>query len=61
LKFDAEKRPKLVHRQDRDTTGCLVLARHPRAAAFLADAFRDRATDKNNWANVVGSPPPKVG
>jgi 23S rRNA pseudouridine955/2504/2580 synthase len=61
LKFDAEKRPKLVHRLDRDTTGCLVLARHPRAAAFLADAFRDRATDKIYWAIVVGSPRPKVG
>src|SRR5690606_29459878 len=36
LKFDAEKKPKLVHRLDRDTSGCLVLARHPRAAAFLA-------------------------
>src|SRR5215831_2277549 len=33
LKFDAEKKPKLVHRLDRDTSGCLVLARHPRAAA----------------------------
>lgn len=61
LKFDAEKRPKLVHRLDRDTTGCLVLARHPRAAAALGDAFRDRSTDKIYWAVVVGSPRPKVG
>lgn len=61
LKFDAEKRPKLVHRLDRDTSGCLVLARHPRAAAFLAEAFRDRDTDKIYWAIVVGSPRPKVG
>ncbi|HRO04064.1 MAG TPA: pseudouridine synthase, partial [Terricaulis sp.] len=35
LRFDAEKKPKLVHRLDRDTSGCLVLARHPRAAAWL--------------------------
>lgn len=61
LKFDAEKRPKLVHRLDRDTSGCLVLARHPRAAAFLGEAFRDRDTDKIYWAIVVGSPRPKVG
>lgn len=61
LKFDAEKKPKLVHRLDRDTSGCLVLARHPRAAAFLAEAFRDRDTDKIYWAIVVGSPRPKVG
>lgn len=61
LKFDAEKRPKLVHRLDRDTSGCLVLARHPRAAAALGEAFRDRDTDKIYWAIVVGSPRPKVG
>lgn len=61
LKFEHEKRPKLVHRLDRDTSGCLVLARHPRAAAFLGEAFRDRDTDKIYWAVVVGSPRPKVG
>jgi len=61
LKFDAEKRPKLVHRLDRDTSGCLVLARHPRAAAALGEAFRDRDTDKIYWAIVAGSPRPKVG
>lgn len=61
LKFDAEKKPKLVHRLDRDTSGCLVLARHPRAAAFLGEAFRDRDTDKIYWAIVAGSPRPKVG
>lgn len=61
LKFDAEKKPKLVHRLDRDTSGCLVLARHPRAAAFLGEAFRDRDTDKIYWAIVNGSPRPKLG
>lgn len=61
LKFEAEARPKLVHRLDRDTSGCLVLARHPRAAAALGAAFRDRDTDKIYWAVVVGSPRPKVG
>jgi 23S rRNA pseudouridine955/2504/2580 synthase len=61
LIFDAEKRPKLVHRLDRDTSGCLILARHPRAAAFLGEAFRDRDTDKIYWAIVAGSPRPKVG
>jgi 23S rRNA pseudouridine955/2504/2580 synthase len=61
LTFEAEKRPKLVHRLDRDTSGCLVLARHPRAAALLGEAFRDRDTDKIYWAIVLGSPRPKVG
>lgn len=61
LKFDAEGRPKLVHRLDRDTSGCLVIARHPRAAAFLGEAFRDRDTDKIYWAIVLGAPRPKIG
>lgn len=61
LKFDAEKKPKLVHRLDRDTSGCLVLARHPRAAAALGDAFRDRDTMKVYWAIVAGTPRPKEG
>src|SRR3546814_21002320 len=34
LIFDAEGRPKLVHRLDKDTSGALVLARTSRAAAF---------------------------
>ncbi|HVY86189.1 MAG TPA: RluA family pseudouridine synthase [Caulobacterales bacterium] len=61
LKFDLEKKPKLVHRLDRDTSGCLVLARHPRAAAFLGEAFRDRETDKIYWAIVLGVPRPHDG
>lgn len=61
LKFGEEKKPKLVHRLDRDTSGCLVLARHPRAAAALGEAFRDRDTDKIYWAIVLGAPRPKVG
>lgn len=61
LRFDAEKKPKLVHRLDRDTSGVLVLARHPRAAATLGEAFRDRDTMKVYWAIVLGSPRPKAG
>jgi 23S rRNA pseudouridine955/2504/2580 synthase len=61
LKFELKAKPKLVHRLDRDTSGCLVLARHPRAAAFLGEAFRDRDTDKIYWAVVIGTPRPHVG
>ena len=61
LRFDAEKKPKLVHRLDRDTSGVLVLARHQRAAAALGEAFRDRETMKVYWAVVLGSPRPKAG
>jgi len=61
LKFELENRPKLVHRLDRDTSGVLVLARHPRAAAALGEAFRDRETDKIYWAIVPGTPKPREG
>ncbi|MFT3726600.1 MAG: RluA family pseudouridine synthase [Terricaulis sp.] len=61
LKFELDAKPKLVHRLDRDTSGCLVLARHPRAAAWLGEAFRDRDTDKIYWAVVIGTPRPHVG
>jgi 23S rRNA pseudouridine955/2504/2580 synthase len=61
LKFEAESRPKLVHRLDRDTSGCLVLARNPRAAQTLGAAFRDRDSEKVYWAVVLGSPRPKAG
>ena len=46
LRFDAAERPRLVHRLDRDTSGVLLLARNARAAARLAEAFRDKATCK---------------
>lgn len=61
LKFEREEKPKLVHRLDRDTSGCLVLARHPRAAAALGASFRSRETDKIYWAIVAGTPRPNHG
>jgi 23S rRNA pseudouridine955/2504/2580 synthase len=61
LRFGAKERPRLVHRLDRDTSGVLVLARNAAAAAFLARAFRDKATRKIYWAAVVGLPKPRRG
>jgi len=61
LIFEAEARPKLVHRLDRDTSGCLVLARTPRAAAALAKSFKLRETQKIYWAVVLGCPRPPEG
>jgi 23S rRNA pseudouridine955/2504/2580 synthase len=55
LAFEGE-RPRLVHRLDRDTSGVMVLARSPAAAAFLAGAFRGRDVEKTYWAVVVGEP-----
>jgi 23S rRNA pseudouridine955/2504/2580 synthase len=61
LRFDATERPRLVHRLDKDTSGVLVLARHARAAALLAAAFREKTTRKIYWAVAVGAPTPRQG
>ena len=61
LRFGSEERPRLVHRLDRDTTGVLLLARTPAAAAALARAFRGRDVRKTYWAIVVGRPHPLEG
>ena len=61
LKMGAPERPRLVHRLDKDTSGVLVLARHRRAAAALADAFRAKTAVKLYWALVVGVPRPRRG
>jgi len=49
-------RPKLVHRLDKDTSGALLVARTPRAAAFFSKSFSGRAARKVYWAIVVGVP-----
>ena len=61
LRFEAEDRPRLVHRLDRDTSGVLVLARTVGAAAKLAAAFRGRDVEKTYWAVVLGEPSPPAG
>jgi len=49
-------RPKLVHRLDKDTSGVLLVARTPRAAAFFAKSFSGRTARKVYWAIVTGVP-----
>ncbi len=61
LMFDYKERPVLVHRLDKDTSGVLLLARTPRVARKLAEAFRHRATRKIYWALVAGVPTPAKG
>ena len=53
------QRPRLVHRLDKDTAGCLLVAKTRFAAAALAKTFRTRAARKIYWALVVGVPKPK--
>lgn len=56
-----EHRPRLVHRLDRDTSGVLLIAKHPRAASELGDMFRERTLKKVYWAVVAGVPVPHQG
>ncbi len=58
-----EKRgkPKLVHRLDRDTSGVLLVARTPFAAAKLTESFRKHETRKIYWGITIGAPKPAHG
>jgi 23S rRNA pseudouridine955/2504/2580 synthase len=55
------QRPRLVHRLDKDTAGCLLVAKSRFAAAALAKTFRSRSARKIYWALVAGVPKPKQG
>jgi 23S rRNA pseudouridine955/2504/2580 synthase len=57
---DAQK-PRLVHRLDKDTAGCLLIAKTRFAAAALAKTFRTRSARKIYWALVAGVPKPRQG
>ncbi len=54
-------RPKLVHRLDKDTSGVILVARTPRAAAFFSKSFSGRTARKVYWALVVGVPEVRDG
>ena len=55
------QRPRLVHRLDKDTAGCLLVAKTRFAAAALAKTFRSRSARKIYWALVPGVPKPRQG
>ncbi len=55
------QRPRLVHRLDKDTAGCLLIAKTRFAAAALAKTFRSRSARKIYWALVAGVPKPRQG
>ncbi|MBU6370631.1 MAG: RluA family pseudouridine synthase [Patescibacteria group bacterium] len=48
-------RPGIVHRIDRDTTGCLIIAKNKKAYAFLKEQFQNRKVHKIYHAFVYGS------
>jgi 23S rRNA pseudouridine955/2504/2580 synthase len=61
MRNDKGERPRLVHRLDKDTAGCLLVAKSRFAAAALAKTFRTRSARKIYWALVAGVPKPKQG
>ena len=52
--------PRLAHRLDKDTSGCIALARTAEVAALLGRAFRARLVRKTYLA-VVGGRPGRIG
>jgi len=61
LMFGFKRRPQLAHRLDRDTSGCLVLGRHPKALARLGALFSGGGIEKVYWAVVTGGPAAETG
>ena len=55
------RKPRLVHRLDRDTTGVLVVALTRSAAASLSEEFRGREAHKRYLAVTRGHPSPAEG
>jgi tRNA pseudouridine32 synthase / 23S rRNA pseudouridine746 synthase len=56
LKFGFKRWPTAVHRLDRDTSGCLLLARNPKAHARFQQAFEAKLVTKHYLAVVAGIP-----
>jgi tRNA pseudouridine32 synthase/23S rRNA pseudouridine746 synthase/23S rRNA pseudouridine1911/1915/1917 synthase len=56
LRFGLPRPPALAHRLDRDTSGCLVLGRHPKALRRLGALFAAGKVEKVYWAIVAGTP-----
>ncbi len=56
LTYDADTRPRLVHRLDKDTSGVVLLARSPGSAAYFSKRFSGRTAKKVYWALVMGVP-----
>jgi RluA family pseudouridine synthase len=61
LRFGLPHPPALAHRLDRDTSGCLVLGRHPKALRRLGALFAGGQVEKVYWAVVEGRPPEAEG
>ena len=61
LRFGFRRPPSAVHRLDRDTSGCLLLARNERAHKRFARAFDEGRADKRYAAILSGVPEDREG
>jgi tRNA pseudouridine32 synthase/23S rRNA pseudouridine746 synthase len=61
LKLGFQRRPVAVHRLDTDTSGCLLLARNPKALARFNKSFEERLVGKTYLAILAGHPPGTSG
>lgn len=55
------KRPGIVHRLDKDTSGLMVVAKNDRAHGGLSEQFADRSLSRTYRALVWGAPTPTQG
>src|SRR5690349_20517995 len=56
LRFGFQRPPSPVHRLDRDTSGCLLLSRNPKAHKRFAAAFEANRVRKTYLAVLDGVP-----
>lgn len=56
LRLGFQRPPVPVHRIDTDTSGCLLLARNPKALKRFARAFEERAVGKRYLGILAGLP-----
>ena len=56
-----EMRPGIVHRLDKETSGCMVVAKHDLAHTRLSEAFSERRISKFYLAAINGLPKEPTG
>jgi tRNA pseudouridine32 synthase / 23S rRNA pseudouridine746 synthase len=61
LRFGFRREPLPVHRLDRDTSGCLLLARNPKAHKRFQRAFEEKKVGKTYLAILDGVPETEAG
>lgn len=55
------KRPGIVHRLDKDTTGLMLVAKNDHAHQHLSEQLQTRTLSRTYWAFTVGKPMPMTG